>query len=88
MSVTPLHLNYFQADKIYIYNGRYTGQLQQSNPYQITTYNGPELGLIGVLPALLFRLYELNSAQAANDELMVENSTSLLQKLKHRCIGH
>ncbi len=88
MSVTPLHLHYFQADKIYIFNGRYTGQLQQSAPYQITTYNGPELGLIGVLPALLYRLYELNTAQAANDELLEANPPSLLQKLKQRCIGH
>ena len=87
MSVLPLHITYFQADRIYGIKGRYAGQQHQSAPYRVTTYKGPELGLIGELPAVLYKLHELNTAQAANDELHEDTASSLLQKLKRHCMG-
>jgi hypothetical protein len=88
MSVSLLRITYFQADKIHNVGARRVGQSAQSAPYRITTYKGPEMGLMGVLPAVLYKLHEVNSAQSANDELHEEIPASLLQKLKRRCMGH
>lgn len=87
MSVLPLRITYFQADKMHGVKGSNAAQQNQSAPYRITTYKGPELGLMGELPAVLYKLFELNTAQAANDELQSDISPSLLQKIKRHCIG-
>jgi len=79
MSVSPLRITYFQTDKI-----RSAGMQQQSAAYRVTTYKGPEIGLLGALPAVLLKLHALNTAEASNSDFY-ENSTSrLLQKLT-RC---
>ncbi len=88
MSVLNLRLSYFQADKICSVKGGYPGAKLPSASYRITTYKGPELGLMGEIPGVLYRMYELNCCQAANAEIHEHNSPSLLQKLKRRCMGH
>ena len=86
MSVSLLRITYFQADKILNMSSRRVGELQKSAPYRITTYRGPELGLIGVLPAVLYKMYELNSAQAANCSDQEYSSQPLLQRLQ-QCLS-
>ncbi len=76
MSVSAISLTYFLADKIAC--PRVQGQ---SSPYRITTYKGPQLGLLGCLPAALCQVYELNAADAANSELYENSSPGLFERL-------
>lgn len=69
MSVSAIRITYFQADKI---TGH--GAQRQASPYRVTTYKGPRLGLVGTLPAVLWKLHELNSGAAANAD-QFENPT-------------
>jgi hypothetical protein len=86
MSVSLIRITYFRADKLRNFGGRQVLPQTQSAPYRITTYIGPELGLIGALPAVLFKLHEVNAAQSANDELYEETSFSLLRKFRQHCL--
>lgn len=86
MSVSPVRITYFHADKLRSFGGRNVLPQSQSAPYRITTYKGPELGLVGALPAVLFKLHEVNAAQAANDEVLGETASTLLQKLRQHCL--
>ena len=84
-SVTALHITWFQAEKLYNVSGGYSKAQHRSSPYRITTYKGPELGLIGSLPAVLYKLHEINTAEAANQEEVPVTGFSLLQKFKRHC---
>lgn len=86
MSVSPVRITYFHADKLRSFGGRSVLPQAQSAPYRITTYTGPELGMMGALPAVLFKLYEVNAAQSANDELHEETALKLLQKFRQHCL--
>jgi hypothetical protein len=85
MSVSSLRVTYFQADKMMGVSGLRAGQLRQSAPYRITTYRGPELGLMGELSAVLHKLHELDSTQAANGSDTEDRTQPLLQRLQ-RCL--
>jgi len=86
-SVTALRLTCFQAEKLSQVSGSHNASQRQSSPYRITTFKGPELGLIGKLPAVLYKLHEIDTAKAANGEdLPAAESNSLLQRIKRRCL--
>jgi len=80
MSVSPLRITYFQADKI-----RFAGMQQQSAAYRITTYKGPELGLLGSLPAVLNKVHAVNIANASNSGEYESSAHGLLQRLTRFC---
>lgn len=85
-SVRALRMTYFQAQKLHSVNGDRALSQCQSAPYRITTFNGPDLGLIGYLPAVLYKLHEINASSAANREDTPESAPSLLQKIKRYCL--
>ncbi|HKX56954.1 MAG TPA: hypothetical protein VJN01_12665 [Xanthomonadales bacterium] len=87
-SVSTLRITYFQAEKLYQVSGGRSLAQRQSSPYRITTFRGPEVGLIGSLPAVLNKLHEVNNAAAANQAEMPEAENSLLQKFKRYCLQH
>lgn len=85
-SVSALRITYFQAERLCHVSGGHSMAQRQSSPYRITTFRGPELGLIGSLPAVLHKVHEVNAAAAANQEEMPAAEQSLLQKLKRYCL--
>lgn len=84
VSVSSLRLTYFQADKLRHAGGN---SRSQSSPYRITTYKGPELGLVGALPTVLNRLHDVDALDAANQSARQPSDTSLLQKIKLHYLG-
>lgn len=84
--VSAIRITYFQAEKLYNVGGGRSSAQRQSSPYRITTFRGPELGLIGSLPAVLYKLHEINSAEAANQEDRPAAGHALLQKFKSYCL--
>ena len=76
MSVSAISITYFLADKIAC-----SGMQRQSSPYRVTTYKGPVLGLLGTLPAVLYKLHETNPAEAANADLYENSFPGLFEKL-------
>jgi hypothetical protein len=84
-SVSAMRITYFQAEKLYNVSGGRSSAQRQSSPYRITTFRGPELGLIGCLPAVLHKVHEVNNAVAANQADMPTAENSLLQKFKRYC---
>lgn len=86
MSVSAIRITYFQADKLFqLSDLRAVGE-SQSSPYRITTYRGPELGLMGSMPAVLNRLHEIDTAIAANEAGQAQAADGLFQKLKRACL--
>jgi hypothetical protein len=79
MSVSAIRITYFQADKL-----RCAGAALQSAPYRITTYRGPEVGLLGLLPAVLNKVHEMNTAEAANSAQFESSTPSLFERLTRR----
>lgn len=84
-SVSALRITYFQAERLCNVSGGRSLAQRQSSPYRITTYKGPEVGLIGPMTAVLNRLYEVNAAEAANLDESFAPEHSLLQKFKRYC---
>ncbi len=80
MSVSAIRITYFQADKLRCVSGQ-----QQSAPYRITTYRGPELGLLGALPAVLNRIHATSTAAAANSDQYQNSTSRLIEKLVRYC---
>jgi hypothetical protein len=78
-----LRITYFQAEKLYNVGGGRTAAQRQSSPYRVTTYRGPELGLLGSLPAALHRRHDINLVDAANQEEFAPTRASLLQKIRN-----
>lgn len=78
-------MTYFQAEKLYHFGGGRNPAQHQSSPYRVTTYVGPELGLVGALPAALYRLHGVNTADAANQQDWNPAQFTLLQKIRRHC---
>lgn len=76
MSVSAIRITYFLADRIAC--PRVQGQ---ASPYRVTTYKGPQLGLLGALPAEIYSLHELNTAEAANAVLYENSLPGLFERL-------
>ncbi|HET6566174.1 MAG TPA: hypothetical protein VFG52_12235 [Xanthomonadales bacterium] len=85
MSVSAIRITYFQADKLFQLSDLCAVGESQSSPYRITTYKGPEIGLVGSMPAVLNKLHEVNSAIAANEADQPQAADGLLQRLKRAC---
>ena len=86
MSVSAIRITYFQADKLFqLSDLRAVGE-SQSSPYRITTYRGPEIGLIGSMPAVLNKLHEVDSAIAANEGSQGQAAGGFFQRLKQACL--
>lgn len=81
-SVSAVRITYFQAEKIYNVSGGRSPAQRQASPYRITTYKGPELGLVGSLTAVVHKMYEVNAAEAANQDEISSSEYSLLRKFK------
>ena len=78
MSVTSIRLTYFQTEKLRCASG------QQSAPYRITTYKGPEVGMVGYMPAVICRMHGSVTVQAANESEQEYRSQPLWQRLAQR----
>lgn len=84
-SVSAIRITYFQAEKISNVSGGHSAAQRQSSPYRITTYRGPELGLVGCMQAVVHKLYETDIFEAANQDEQSMPGNSLLQKFKQYC---
>ncbi len=82
-SLSSLRITYFSAEKLYNVSGGRNSAQRRSSPYLVTTYRGPELGLTGSLPPVLYRLHEINCAEAANQEEWAPTRASMLQKIRN-----
>ncbi len=80
MSVSAVRITYFKADRIAC-----AGAQRETSPYRVTTYRGPQLGLLGAIPAMICRLHELKSAEAANSNRYENPAPSLLERLTRLC---
>lgn len=76
MSVSAVRITYFQADRIAC-----QGSSEVVSPYRVTTYRGPQLGLLGAIPAVICRLHELRSAEAANSVAFDIPAPGLIERL-------
>lgn len=81
MTNSSIRITFFQAEKMRCASG------QQSVPYRVTTYKGPEVGLMGQVPAFARKMHDIDVGEAANYSDEEFNSQPLLQKVWCRISG-
>ena len=82
MTNSSIRITFFQAEKMRCASGG------QSVPYRVTTYKGPEVGLMGQAPAFIKKMHDVDVGEAANlSDEQFNAQRPLLQKVWHRISG-